>query len=74
MSLIFANQVSSAESALSSQGWDGMFAEQGLCLHASPDWAVSLLRCLQPWGRAWISILLFLFLFCFFNCVSPQPP
>ena len=36
MSLLFANQVSSAESALSLQGWAGMFAERGLCFHTSP--------------------------------------
>lgn len=36
MSLIFANQVSSAESALSLQRENGMFAELGLCIHSSP--------------------------------------
>lgn len=34
MSLIFANQVSSAELALSLEGQDGMFAQRGARVHA----------------------------------------
>lgn len=49
MSLIFANQVSSAESALSLQRENGMFAELGLCIHSSPLTKRVLLGCLWLW-------------------------